>query len=505
MTHSDQHELDCTRLFLLGILSGGLLMTGCGTTPLPIPTLREASAPYSAILPASELDKIGVISLKKAQEIARLNNPSYRSTLHLVNAARMRYYQALGAYLPEISAQFTLGQTLVERGNIVNPLETTVDNNNVFAVHAGLKGTWLLFDGFARELEVLIRRQDEAYARANRANVLRLLDRSVAYAYCDLQLAAELQNIAQSDIVFQKSSLDQALARHGAGFIAKSDLLGFRIDLAHAQVKLIRANEAYKLARYVLSCLLGFPGGDLPDSVTVPPAPDAVPELVPGVDFFRDEALNTRPDLAMERALIAIRNYGKTQIISAFFPQVYAFGTLGYNGVGNQTYDKGQFLFRNYNEYSGSYGVSADWLLFNGFRRYNRYRELEQIYEEAKWNLAARQLTVMAEVESAYTVFQSNVEASRYWRDTLVWVFEQRNLVNVEYWAGHVTITRLRGAQTDLVTAQSNFASSVIEVYKAEAQLAAATGYQVVVEPTSLPKNTISLIFDHLEKQFGEE
>ena len=54
------------------------------------------------------LEGISDLTLADAQRIAVINNPTYIAAAHAVSAARMRYYQAMGAYSPTIGAEFTL-------------------------------------------------------------------------------------------------------------------------------------------------------------------------------------------------------------------------------------------------------------------------------------------------------------------------------------------------------------------------------------------------------------
>ena len=92
------------------------------------------------------LSDIKVLTLKQAQEIAVMNNPTYISAYHAVNAARMSYYQALGAFSPTVSASFTMSRpesTYFNRhGNQAN--------SNSFTTATGVQASWLIFDGFSR-------------------------------------------------------------------------------------------------------------------------------------------------------------------------------------------------------------------------------------------------------------------------------------------------------------------------------------------------------------------
>ena len=90
-----------------------------------------------------------------AKHIAQLNNQNYLAAYHAVNAARMRYYQALGAYAPEIHLGSTVGQDMQWNSSRVNPPMTNAAGRDIsFKVNSSVTASWLLFDGFARYLNV---------------------------------------------------------------------------------------------------------------------------------------------------------------------------------------------------------------------------------------------------------------------------------------------------------------------------------------------------------------
>ena len=57
------------------------------------------------------LKDITVLSLRDAQKIAIKNNPTYIAAYHAVEAARMKYLQAWGAYSPTVTAGYSLAYT----------------------------------------------------------------------------------------------------------------------------------------------------------------------------------------------------------------------------------------------------------------------------------------------------------------------------------------------------------------------------------------------------------
>lgn len=488
---------------VLGAVAG-LIVSGCREAPLA-ETLEEIREQYAADPDWRAFDGVTTLTPALAQKIAERNNPDFEATLYAVNAARMRYYQAVGAYSPEISGRFEIGQNILDRDHIVNPLPTTVPYTNRFNVGASLRASWLLFDGLARELNVLASRSEYRISGSQRENVLRVLKRSVAFAYYDVLLAGEMEAIAESDIKFQESCLQQASVRFNSGFIARGDWLGFKIDLNRARTMRVQARQQREVARYALAALMGYPDGKLPPGLKLIPIADAVrkPELE--LEFYLNEALARRPDLRAMREAIDAARYWKYAGLSAFSPVVNAYGTVGYQRKEDwmRGYDFSRSSWDNYNY---GYGITADWLIFNGLQRYNRYRELQELYEESRLQFVQTQLQVLNEVETAYTIYRSSAEIAELYRQTMDWVFEQRNLVVVEYWAGNVTITRLRGAQNDLINAEGGLAVSLIEMCKANAQLIAAVNGEVELAPLHNPETipVLDKMFDRLEEKFGE-
>ena len=91
-------------------------------------------------------------------------------------------------------------------------------------------------------------------------------------------------------------------------------------------------------------------------------------------------------------------------------------------------------------------------------------------------NATAVKAFVNVTVKAETLLRESAAESLRLYRESLGWVRRQRELVALEYWTGRVTITRLRGAQNDLVDAECGCAAALAQVVKAEAQLLAAVG-----------------------------
>ena len=431
------------------------------------------------------------LTRSEAQRIALKNNPTYAAAYHAVSAARMRYYQAWGAYSPNISASFTLQDRLASYYNGRTYIGNKSGNGgrvstDTFTTNTTIGATLLLFDGLAREFKVLAAKHSMEYQKAMEADQCRTMMRAVAVAYNAVLLAIEKRRIAEEDRKFQLSSLKDTRYKFEAGAVAKSDVLNFEILANNAEVSMIEADYQYETAIYALAVLMGYPEGTLPKEVTFPSDFKKDFGDLPAVEIYLDAALSHRPDLKGYREQLKIARYQLYQTYSAYSPTVSAFANFGFGTNANHTHTSG---YREngiryphddtrtyYNQPSFTYGVTADWTIFNGFIRYNTMREYQANLAAAEYSVAAQWFDVVGEVRAAYANYVQAVRQTRFYEKTRELSQEQRDLVNEEYSAGNAELTRLNEAQRDLVTAESNLASSYIAIQNAKAQLDSAVG-----------------------------
>lgn len=482
-------------------IPAALFVFCCGCTvdypPLTLAELRENAAGT----PWRELEKLSILSLGDAQRFALDNNPDLASARYAVLAARDRYHQALGAFAPEIRAGVDVGQDISDLDHIHNRLPTDLPYSNRLNVTTSLRATYLIFDGFCRELEILARRTEWHIRDADRENTRRILLRAVAYAFYDVLLTAALTEIAESDAAFQRSCLEQADTRYRNGFIAESDHLAFRISLNAALARAVDRRCQYAMSRYALAMLMGCPDGKLPDHLKLRhPGIGHAGSLLP-MDFYIEEALARRPDLRGMKLAIDLAHYRKLKALGDFAPRVGAYAETGFGRMYSRIRGT-DFDHSSWNRFFFGYGLEAEWVLFKGFSRFNRYRELQNLCEESRRIFTRQQLKVLNDVENSYLLVKSSAECALLYRQSLDWVRTQRRLVEIEYWSGNVTVTRLRGAQNDLVNAEGNLALAAIALLKADAQLVAAVSGPL--DDTADPPSALPAWADHSLEALGE-
>ena len=422
------------------------------------------------------LKGIKVLTLVTAQKIAVKNNPSYSAAYHAVNAAKMRYYQAIGAYSPVVYANFTGGGSS-KTYNQKSSGSGAQDNNSAYA-NVGLSATWLLFDGLARTMRVLAELHSYKAEKAAQEDIRRLLMQAVAYAYYDILLAIERQRIAKSNMEFQLTNLKDTQLKFDAGAVPLSEVLNFKVETNVATVSQIQAEYEYEIAVYALARLMGYPEGTFPSIVKFPTISSDTDDRLTSIDVYLDTALNNRPDLRQFRELLKTAKYAMYQSYGPFMPTVTAFGNVDWGSQRTQYSSPSSVSKYGSSNFDG--GVQAEWLIFNGLARFNRVRETEALVARAKFNVADNWLQVIEDVRNAYINYVMRTKQAIIYKRTLGLVTKQRDLVEEEYRAGNTELARLFQAQNVLVDAEVNLVRALVALRKAKVALNAATNTNTI-------------------------
>jgi outer membrane protein TolC len=236
----------------------------------------------------------------------------------------------------------------------------------------------------------------------------------------------------------------------------------------------LNAEYNYSAALFTLAALMGYPEGTIPETVSFPAIKSESETLLLSVDAYLDMALANRPDLKAYREQLKMSEYRLYQSYSAYSPTLSAFGDymIGYS---KNIYHGFNFAPpRRYTSQALNYGLTAEWVIFNGFQRYNATREAQANVAVADFAVAQAWLNVVNDVRTAYANYDLNNKQANLFSDILGLVKEQRRLVQAEYDAGQAEIVRLNEAQRNLVSAQGTHVQAMANMQKARAQLEAA-------------------------------
>ena len=420
-----------------------------------------------------------VLSLEMAEEVAIANNPDYISKQHAMAAAWSRYYQAIGAYFPTVTGGYNLGET----SN--NPAyQSMVQSNNTSDINQqiAVTGQWTIFNGLIREMNLLIAKHNAKSSEYIEEDTRRLLIKAIATQYNNVLLAVEKNRIATTDMEFQQKLLAETQLKYEAGAVPLSDVLNFKVKVNVAEGNQLSAQYEYNTSKYALAALMGLTEGTVPDTIKFPSMKMNMGEKLLDIGIYLDTAFSNRPDLKSYREILAAAEYNVYAKWGAFSPTVAVNGGLNYTSdhvkvhsrYGNRTYGESDYTSHSYNRIY-NYGTSVSWLLFDGNIRYEQVREAQALVAQNQYQLENKWISVVQDVRAAYDNYVQNTKKAVLYQKTLAVVTKQRDLVEEEYKAGNIELTRLNEAQTALVQADTDFVTALINVQNAKAQLEAAT------------------------------
>lgn len=413
---------------------------------------------------------LGVLTLEKAKEIAIKNNPDFHSAEYSMKAAWARYQQSLATYYPRLfmTGGLNSSNTGIAKQNNYTP---KMNDSHSYSQSAALNVEYLIFNGLIRKMNKLSAEHSARASEAAYEDAKRLLTKSVELQYNQVRLIKENIRISEADKEFQEKMLKENELKYKAGSVSQSSVLNFRVRVNAADNRLI--GDRYDLinARDVLATLLGLTEGALNDNVELSDLSVGKEITLNSVDIYLDTALNNRPDLKQYRESLKAAEYSLYAKYGAFWPVVTANGSVGVNGNTTDYDSSNNTRLRNHYY---DYGVNMTWDIYNGGSRRNAVKEAKALVAQNEQILESMWINVVQEVRNAFNTYKQREEQYFILKETEELQRKNRDLVEIEYRAGSAELTRLNEAQRDLVQAETEKISALINVYNAKAQLEAA-------------------------------
>lgn len=473
------------RVAVLLLLAAGAWMLGGCTPPAHSPAPVRAWVPPpvavdDAAAPAASEDakptaefRPGPLSLPEAIDLALERNPDFQAAAERIAEAEAKVGEATSPFYPQVAARLGYARTdnpAQAFAMILNQRRFTfdLDFNNPGAtqnVRPEIVGAIPLFRGgqdYQRRQASLL---GVDAAKLERLAVRNALTEAVISSYYALVAAPEQVEATRASVDAVTSALEQTRTRLAAGTALKSDVLSLEVRLAEAREAKLRADNAVELAQVGMRSLLALPpeapvqvAGITTESAGATPA--NLPEALA-------RANEHRPELAAAKRHIEIGESEVKAEIAAYYPRLDAVGSFGN--------DSSNFELTSAQD-SWAFGVAAEIDVFSGFRTRERVRAAERRLEQARQAERRTQLEVEREVHSAYLTHQEAQQRLQVAQAAVASAEDALRLVQVQYGAGTVTITRYLEAEAARGAARSRAIAARYDLRRSEAGLEKAMG-----------------------------
>jgi outer membrane protein len=434
------------------------------------------------------------LSIEDALTRALRANPAVRQGEAQLDVAEAQITTARAAGLPQLRFNGTYTQVIENaRASIVGNVfgQAYTYNANVNLSQSLFQGG-RIFAGTRAASDV--RRASRLDLSETKAQV----SVDVQRAYLDVLFANQLYEIQTRNAQLADERVAQVQQLEQGGRAARYDVLRARVERANLEPTLLQARSNRELAMLELKRQLDLPA-DQPVLLTSALDVSRLESVVASIaDSTRDPI---RPSVRAAEFTLEARREGIRVARADFLPTVSTFIQTGYlalpgnNGfptvwgrfsptfcpAGNTSsrgcQNDGWFADRNF-------GVQVQWPLFDGLRAKGNMdlaqaqaRVAELQLDQERKQVAIERAGARAELDRARSAFaarqRNSAEADEAFR-----------LASLRFTRGLGTQLEVSDAQVALLTAQTNEARAVFDLYLATAELARARGTSVPLPPT---------------------
>jgi outer membrane protein len=397
------------------------------------------------------------LTLEEAISLALDNHASLRSAGAALHISEALARQARAAFFPSLNA--VASDSHVEGAFVFNP--SIQPRDQIYSTYAvSLQGQMMLFD-FGKTLHRVEAgnrgvQASEEDVRATRDQVV--MNVQIAY-YGEMQ-AQKIDRVNQEAVDQAEQHLKQAKAFYSVGRRPQFDVTKAEVDLANANVTLIRGRNQLRLARLQLDNAIGVhPRQEyqVEDRFTIPPFPIPLDSLKRLALEKRPEILSARAHLEADQALIGAA-------FSQHFPTISATGNYTWSAFG----------FPLFGRWTAA--LSFNLPLFQGFAIDAQVDQARALASADQASLDLLTENVLLDVEQNYYALQEATERIAASTRLIEQAEENLTLAERQYAAGVGTPIEVADAQLARSNAFITNIQAQYDYHVALAQLRRAAG-----------------------------
>jgi outer membrane protein len=239
------------------------------------------------------------ITLEEAVRLARTQSASVQQAELEVDVRQAALGQARGQWWPAV--EFSTGGSQ-RHGLSFDQTAGQLTQETTQGADAGLYGSWVVFDGFARQGRIAGAHSERQAAMLRRARAEQAAVHDALSFFFDVSTAGATLEVVEANLEAQERQLDVVEAQVDAGIRPPSEVFLQQERLAEAEMRVLDARRTLQSAQLRLARLLGL-DPTLPYEF-VAPDPEPTGDTTPAAQAV-DQALGRRPDVRAYGAAVA--------------------------------------------------------------------------------------------------------------------------------------------------------------------------------------------------------
>lgn len=282
--------------------------------------------------------------------------------------------------------------------------------------------------------------------------------------YYTLIMNRNLVDVAQEAVKDYQGQLTNAEAQYNVGLVASSDVLGAKTNLADAETKLLKAQNAASLSEASLNKVIAYPVqtaiNTAEHDLQYKPYNITLEQAKAYALLHRSALVKSALDVKSKEEAVKSAKAGYLPTVSLRASRGYA-DPDGYFGTSTKSW---------------SVGASASWSLWDGGATQNAIKKANAELEEAKEANLATVDAVLYAVQKAYLNLRSAEQTINSTQAAVNQGQESFRIATLRYRAGVGTSLDVLDAETKLTDARNNYVQALYNYNISIAELEQLTG-----------------------------
>ena len=414
-------------------------------------------------------------SITQAVDYARKNNVQVKNALLNVQIQQQTNRDITSAAFPQVTGNvgmtdfLTIPTSLIPGEIFGQPAGTyiPVQFGTKYNSTASILLKQLLFDG-----QVFIGLQARAtsirFQEKNAGVTEEMIKTNIYKIYYQLAVSKTQIDLLDANIARLTKLQHDANELYKNGFAEKLDLDKIAVQVANLQTEKLKANNNIGIGYLGLKTLMGMPAKDtliLTDKI----AEDQVK-----ADFVNDTAYQyaDRKEFQYLQLGKKLNEYNIRRYKLSYLPTLSLDGSYSKNAQRNtfSFFGKGDWFTTSY------VGLNLAVPIFDGFAKNARIKKATLEMKQTENQIENLQLSIDNEVEQARISFRTALATMAFQKQNMQLAENVYNQTKKKFEIGTGSNTEINAAQTDLVTAQTNYISALYTAIIARVDYLKATG-----------------------------
>jgi outer membrane protein TolC len=402
------------------------------------------------------------LNLEQCLAIALKYHPTLRVSLASVEVSKARIEQALANYYPQVSFNTTYVSSTYNFYGAGPFLIGQTYNWNFYDLFAfGPTLTQTIYDFGRTPNAVKISRENTKASEQDLTATKQTVVLNVKQAYFGLIQAHRLTKVAEDTVKQIQEHLDQAKAYYRAGSVSEIDVTQAEVDLANADLALIRARNNLQVVQATLNNAMGlreslsFP---IEDTLEFEKLGITLQEILQAANEQRPEILQLKARQLSQEAAIKLAQ-------ASYYPVLSGNASYLYRGIhiNNLFWDM-------------TIGATLNIPIFSGFSSPSQVAEARATLKNLKAQEEATWQNIRLECEQAYLSLKESEEGVRVTEKALDQSQKKYGLATGRYRVGVGSPLEVTDAEVSLANARVNHIQSLAGYKIAEAKIEKAMG-----------------------------